>query len=84
MIWILSGCSAMGMAMLVFALVREVRLRRAWQQLWFNLWKEGDSYASTDHPGIAAFPPAETWNDSEDDGVDIAAGNQPCRLRVKR
>jgi hypothetical protein len=29
------GCLTLALAILVFALIREIRLRRAWQRLWF-------------------------------------------------
>jgi hypothetical protein len=59
------GCLTLALATLVFALIREIRLRRAWQRLWFvyveqerlnaeenDLGPAGDVLAAGDSDGV--------------------------------
>jgi hypothetical protein len=34
------GCMSVAMAVLVYLLAREIRLRRTWQQLWLCTWDQ--------------------------------------------
>jgi hypothetical protein len=52
------GCLTLALAILVFALVREIRLRRAWQRLWFVFVEQETRNAEENGLGPAGDMPS--------------------------
>jgi hypothetical protein len=80
---IVLGCLSLAMAILLFVLAREIRLRLAWQQLYLRTWDQEEQDAREDDSGFATASVQSTLAGDEN-GVAGRCGVSAQRLRVER